>query len=163
MIRHAGLIARFQSGGWRGVLIEGESGSGKSDLALRALDQGWTLIADDRTLLWAAEDRLYGRAPDAIAGMIEARGLGVLRQASRHLARIVLVVRCMESAAIARLPETAAETVLGVRLPVVALTALEPSAPAKLGRALSVLDLPANRRIKRPASGAFSPDAGGVP
>ena len=51
MIHHAGLLARWTGGHWRGVLIEGESGSGKSDLALRALDDGWSLVADDRTLL----------------------------------------------------------------------------------------------------------------
>ena len=64
MIRHAGLIARFEPPVWRGVLIDGPSGSGKSDLALRALDGGWMLVADDRVLVWACEGRLYGRAPD---------------------------------------------------------------------------------------------------
>src|SRR5581483_2217647 len=77
VIHHAGLLAKWAEGHWNGVLIEGDSGSGKSDLALRALDEGWALVADDRTLLWACEGRLYGRAPDPIAGLIEARGLGV--------------------------------------------------------------------------------------
>ena len=48
MVRHAGLIALWDAGVWRGALIEGVSGAGKSDLMLRALQAGWTLVADDR-------------------------------------------------------------------------------------------------------------------
>jgi serine kinase of HPr protein (carbohydrate metabolism regulator) len=80
MIRHAGLIAHRVAGTWRGALVEGPSGVGKSDLALRALDQGFVLVADDRTLVFVSGGELYGRAPDALAGLVEARGLGVLPQ-----------------------------------------------------------------------------------
>ena len=52
-------------GGWRGALIEGPSGAGKSDLALRALDAGFRLVADDRVVVWTSGGRLFGRAPDA--------------------------------------------------------------------------------------------------
>jgi serine kinase of HPr protein (carbohydrate metabolism regulator) len=153
MIRHAGLIARFEAGGWRGVLIEGRSGAGKSDLALRALGLGWTLIADDRTLVWVSQGRLYGRAPEPLAGLMEVRGLGVTAFPRRAFAAIALVAHCVEQAGVERMPEAETETLLGVGLPRMAIVALEPSAPAKLGRALSILDLSANRRIKRPASG----------
>ncbi|HEY3888119.1 MAG TPA: HPr kinase/phosphorylase [Caulobacteraceae bacterium] len=163
MIRHAGLIARYACGGWRGVLIEGPSGAGKSDLALRALDQGWSLVADDRTLVWASGGRLYGRAPDSLAGLIELRGHGVLSVARRPFAAIVLVARCLQHGAIERTPEPDALTMLDLPLPRVALAATEASAPAKLGRALSLLDFADNRRIKRPALAEFSPGAGGVP
>ena len=65
MIRHAGLIARRMGGVWRGVLIEGPSGAGKSDLALRALDQGFRLVADDRVVVWTDAGRLgYGTTSD---------------------------------------------------------------------------------------------------
>ena len=151
MIRHAGLIARFQAGGWRGVLIEGPSGAGKSDLALRMLDQGWTLIADDRTLVWISGGRLWGRAPDVLAGLIEARGLGVVAAPQRAFAPIALAAQCVESEAIERMPEPAALAILGLPVPLIAIAASEPSAPAKLGRALSLLDSVDNRRIKRPA------------
>jgi serine kinase of HPr protein (carbohydrate metabolism regulator) len=163
MIRHAGLIARFRDGAWRGVLIEGPSGAGKSDLALRALDQGWSLVADDRTVVWASGGRLFGRAPDALAGLIEARGLGVLAAAHRAFAAIALVVQCADAGAVERLPEPQALTVLGLSIPRLSVAANEPSAPAKLGRALSLLDFAANRRIKRPALAEFLPGAGGVP
>ncbi len=78
MILHGGLIARRQNGFWRGALIEGASGSGKSDLALRAIDQGFRLVADDRVVVFPAGGRLYGRAPETLAGLIEVRGVGVI-------------------------------------------------------------------------------------
>ena len=60
------------------MLIEGPSGSGKSDLALRAIEIGFRLVADDRTLVWASGGALYGRAPAPLGGLIEVRGVGVL-------------------------------------------------------------------------------------
>lgn len=61
-----------------GLLIRGASGSGKSTLALSLLALGAALVADDRVLLELEQGALIARAPDAIAGMIEARGLGLL-------------------------------------------------------------------------------------
>jgi serine kinase of HPr protein (carbohydrate metabolism regulator) len=139
VIRHAGLLARQIAGDWLGVLIEGPSGSGKSDLALRALDAGWSLVADDRTLLWASGGRLFGRAPDALAGLIEARGLGVLPEPRRPFAEVRLIVHCVPAETVQRLPEEATETLSGIVLPRVRLDALEGSAAAKLGRALTHL------------------------
>ncbi len=139
MIRHAGLLARQIAGDWLGALIEGPSGSGKSDLALRALDAGWSLVADDRTLLWASGGRLFGRAPDALAGLIEARGLGILPAPRRAFAEVRLIVHCVPAETVERLPSDVAETLLGVALPRVRLAAFEASATAKLGRALTYL------------------------
>jgi len=163
MIRHAGLIARARGGRWRGALIEGPSGAGKSDLALRALEQGWSLVADDRTLVWISGGRLYGRAPDSLKGLIEARGLGVIAAAHRSFAAIALAVRCVDAAAIERTPLPESLSLLGLSLPLIAIAPAEFSAPAKLGRALSLLDFADNRRIKRPALAEFSPGAGGAP
>ena len=79
MIVHAGLIALFDAGAWRGALIEGPSGAGKSDLALRAIAAGgWRLVADDRVRLFVSAGRLFGRAPAVLAGRMEVRGLGVI-------------------------------------------------------------------------------------
>lgn len=139
MIHHAGLLALRQGGDWRGVLIEGPSGSGKSDLALRALDAGWSLISDDRTLLWACEGRVYGRAPDSLAGLIEARGVGVMSAGGRAYARIYMIARCVDAEAVDRLPNDETRALIGVSLPLVRLAALEASATAKLSRALTHL------------------------
>ena len=139
MIHHAGLLALRLGGDWRGVLIEGPSGSGKSDLALRALDGGWLLVSDDRTLLWTCEGRLYGRAPDTLAGLIEARGLGILPASDRAYARIHMIARCVGAETVDRLPNDETQALLGVSLPLVRLAALEASAPAKLSRALTHL------------------------
>jgi serine kinase of HPr protein (carbohydrate metabolism regulator) len=141
MILHAGLIARLDPGGWRGVLIEGASGAGKSDLALRAIDAGWALVADDRTLVWVSQGRLFGRAAPALAGLIEARGVGVLASPSRPFSGIDLIVSCVPRGAVERAPEFQARDILGVAIPTIALTAWEASAPAKLARALSCLGL----------------------
>lgn len=63
----------------KGLLILGPSGAGKSALALQMIALGAQLVADDRCDIWAEQDRLYARPPAKIAGLIEARGLGILR------------------------------------------------------------------------------------
>lgn len=135
MIRHAGLIAHRIAGGWRGALIEGASGVGKSDLALRAMDQGFALVADDRTLVFVSNGKLFGRAPETLSGLIEARGVGVLSQPFLPFCRIDLLVRCVERPeAVERLPDPMFETLEGVSTPVLELWPLEPAAPVKIRR-----------------------------
>jgi serine kinase of HPr protein (carbohydrate metabolism regulator) len=143
MIRHGGLIARRVEGLWRGVLIEGPSGAGKSDLALRCLGEGFSLVADDRVLLWEAEGRLYGRAPETLSGLIEARGVGVVDQTPVGFAEIALLVRLGTPE---RMPDPATETILGVPVPLLAADPFERSAPAKLSRALTAFDAAHKRR-----------------
>ena len=144
MILHAGLIAAHRRGRWQGVLIEGPSGAGKSDLALRALDQGFRLVADDRVVVWASAGRLFGRAPAALAGLIEVRGLDVVTTSALGLAEIMLVMRC---GTFDRIPERHATLIEGVSIPVLALDPNAPSAPAKLSRALDLFDEGSKRRI----------------
>jgi serine kinase of HPr protein (carbohydrate metabolism regulator) len=144
LIRHAGLIATRLGERWRGALIEGPSGSGKSDLALRMLERGFRLVADDRTELWTAEGRLFGRAPDALAGLIEVRGQGIQPALALPLAQVVLVVRCGVPE---RMPEPQVAELLGISLPAVTIAALEASSAAKLSRALARFDAPINRRM----------------
>ncbi len=144
MIVHAGLIARRLGGYWRGVLIEGPSGAGKSDLALRALAEGFHLVADDRVLLWRSGDGLYGRAPDALRGVLEVRGLDIVATPAVRLAQVSLVVR---SGAPERIPGLRSADMLGVSVPLIELDLRELSAPAKLGRALALFDGGHKRRI----------------
>lgn len=137
MIRHAGLVAARIGGRWRGALIEGPSGSGKSDLALRLLGAGTRLVADDRVIVWTSGGRLYGKAPEPLYGLIEARGVGVLPEPPLDLAEIVLLARC--TAAPERAPDEAPVQLLGVDLPTIHLSPFEAAAPAKLRRALEHL------------------------
>jgi serine kinase of HPr protein (carbohydrate metabolism regulator) len=137
MILHAGLIAARVGRLWRGVLITGSSGAGKSDLMLRALDAGFRLVADDRTLVWTSAGRLFGRAPDTLRGLIELRGVGVLPERPLPFAEIALVIRCEEQAADRdRIPEPEFEEICGAPIPLLRAHALDASAPAKIGRAL---------------------------
>src|SRR5690242_16329827 len=62
----------------RAVLISGPSGSGKSDLALRLLDRGFTLVSDDQTIVRRDGNRLIATAPPTIAGKLEVRGIGIV-------------------------------------------------------------------------------------
>jgi serine kinase of HPr protein (carbohydrate metabolism regulator) len=137
VVLHGGLVALRLGGRWRGALILGPSGAGKSDLALRALDAGFRLVADDRVTVWTSGGALYGRAPDPLNGLIEARGTGVVAASPVRFAEIVLAVRCVETGeAVERMPEPAAETVAGAAVPLMRIDAREASAPAKLRRAL---------------------------
>ncbi|MEO8812883.1 MAG: HPr kinase/phosphorylase [Caulobacteraceae bacterium] len=140
MIAHAGLVAARIGGRWRGVLIEGPSGAGKSDLALRALSGGFRLVADDRTILFVSAGRLFGRAPDALRGRIEVRGVGVMSVPPLPFAEVRLIVRCVESgAALERLPDRRYHTVLDIEVPAIDLWPAEPSAVSKMSRALDWL------------------------
>jgi serine kinase of HPr protein (carbohydrate metabolism regulator) len=143
-MRHAGLIARRNGGAWRGVLIEGPSGAGKSDLALRCLRHGFRLVADDRVLVWVDAGRLYGRAPDALRGLIEVRGVGVVRVEPVVFCEIALAARLGTPE---RMPDPATETILGIALPLVSVEPFESSAPAKLSRAMEAFDAAHKRRI----------------
>lgn len=137
---HAGLIALYDRGAWKGVLIEGGSGSGKSDLALRCLSHGFRLVADDRTRLWVSDGRLFGAAPDPLRGLIEARGLGVVPETPLRMAEVRLVVRCLGPAdPLERMPDRDVRVLMGIPLPRAAVRPLEASAPEKLARALSLL------------------------
>ena len=144
MIVHAGLIAARRNGVWRGVLVEGPSGAGKSDLMLRAMEAGFRLIADDRVLLWTSAGRLFGRAPDTLAGLMEVRGVGVARFEALPLDEVALVVRAGTPE---RVPDPAFADILGLQVPLAVLGLGESSAPAKLSHALASFDARAKRRI----------------
>ncbi|HEX3412364.1 MAG TPA: serine/threonine protein kinase [Stellaceae bacterium] len=133
----------------RAVLLRGPSGAGKSDLALRLIDGGARLVADDQVELRRAGERVLVTAPAALAGLIEIRGVGILRVEAVSEATLALLVNLVPSMEIDRLPETRCEDVLGVAAPSIALSPFEASAAAKLRlalRALSALSLPATIR-----------------
>jgi serine kinase of HPr protein (carbohydrate metabolism regulator) len=165
VIAHAGLIARRLGGRWRGVLIQGPSGSGKSDLALRALGLGFRLVADDRTLVWASDDALYGRAPPVLQGLIEARGLGLFSEPAIGFAEIVLVAcAAADPRAMERLPDPAHIAIAGVTLPRLMLDFREHSAAAKLNRAMEHLGAASQRGYQAdPLGGPHRAGTGDTP
>lgn len=115
-----------------GVLLLGPSGSGKSDLAVRLIDGGAELVADDRVDLARRDAGLVASAPETLAGRIEVRGLGIVRMGHRAHAPLVLAVRLVAPEHVERMPEPASEAFCGVNLPLVRLAPFEASALAKL-------------------------------
>lgn len=137
---HATCVALRHGRTWRAVVLRGPSGAGKSDLALRLIETGWRLVADDQTELSRRGKAVMASAPARIAGLIEARGLGIVKVGRDQLVRraaVALLVDLAKPERIDRLPEPASESVLGIDLPVVSLAPFEASASAKLRLALA--------------------------
>jgi HPr kinase/phosphorylase len=100
----------------RAVLIAGPSGSGKSGLALQLMALGARLVADDGVILRPAGGRLLARAPDAIRGLIEARGVGLLNAEPLDDVPLSLVVD-LGATETERLPPWRTTTLEGIVLP----------------------------------------------
>ena len=129
---HATAVALDSGDGLIGVLLRGPSGCGKSDLALRLIDDGARLVADDRTVLRRAGEFVRLAAPDVIRGRLEVRGLGIVPVDPVADVPLALIVDLIASDAVERLPLPYEEVVLGVAVPGVALAPFEPSAAAKV-------------------------------
>ena len=113
-ILHASCVALPEGA----VLILGPSGAGKSALALKLIALGATLVSDDRTEVAAEGDGLLASPPATIAGLIEARGVGILRLPHLDAAPLRLVVD-LASRETERLPPLRHICVAGVALPLV--------------------------------------------
>jgi serine kinase of HPr protein (carbohydrate metabolism regulator) len=122
-----------------GILLRGPSGAGKSDLALRLIDAGAELVADDQVLLEAREDRLVARAPERLGGLLEVRGLGVVELPQRTGVTVGLVVDLVPPAKAERLPPERLERIEGIELIVLRLDPFENSAVAKLRLAAQIV------------------------
>lgn len=116
------------------VLFEGLAGTGKTDLALRLIDRGATLISDDQTLLVRSGERLLARNPGAMAGRIEVRGLGIVPMPHVADVPVALVVRLGGEAM--RMPERRVRRIAGVQVREIALDAFHASTPMKVELAL---------------------------
>jgi HPr kinase/phosphorylase len=129
MQMHASCAARLGAG----VLLLGPSGAGKSDLLLRLLDRGFELVADDQVVIEDGE----AWAPETLAGLVEARGLGIVRLPYLKRAKLALVVELKHSLSdhSDRLPMPARYGDLD--LPMVALDPWPASAPYLVELALS--------------------------
>ncbi len=117
---------------WRGhgLLLRGASGAGKSDLALRLIDRGAELVADDLVQVEADGPRLWAAPLAQGAGLLEVRGVGVLRFPFVEKALLSHVVELGDVAA--RLPDEQTVVIESVSLPFIVLSAFEASAVAKI-------------------------------
>lgn len=121
----------------RAVLIEGRSGTGKSDLALRLIDRGGVLVSDDYTVLTRRDGMLSAAPPTNIAGKMEVRGLGLIEVDHVRDVPVGLVVVADNDPV--RMPDAeASRAIAGIVLPELRLSLLEPSAPIKVERALNL-------------------------
>jgi serine kinase of HPr protein (carbohydrate metabolism regulator) len=131
---HASCVAI----GDRAILIEGLSGSGKSDLALRLIDRGAALISDDYTVVRRSGTEARAAPGPNIEGMIEVRGVGLVRMPHRTDIPIAMIVSLNTD--VERMPEGAmTRSIVGISVPVFPVAAFEVSAPIKVELALKAL------------------------
>lgn len=131
-----------------GILLRGASGSGKSDLALRLIDSGALLVADDRVDITRTQDSLWAKPPEVLAGKLEVRGVGVMAMPFYPKAQIRLIVDLVADRAVERLPLDLSASVLDIAIPCLKLDPFTASAPAKIrtmvaalrGHRLKILD-----------------------
>lgn len=131
---HANCVAI----GNHAILLMGESGSGKSDLALRLIDRGARLVSDDYTECERRGDTLFASPPGTIAGKMEVRYIGVVPMPYILDVPVVLAIALDDKPQ--RMPDrTRSVDILDTSLPVFQLDAFEPSAPIKAELALRSL------------------------
>lgn len=115
------------------VLLRGSSGSGKSDLALRLIEAGGILVADDQTKLTLTDDgQILTEPPPILAGLIEVRGLGLMRLPYRRAVPLLSVFDLVPAAKIERYPEPQFVDLLGIKLPRWQIDPFTASAVAKI-------------------------------
>ena len=108
---HGTAVAR----GGRGVLILGASGAGKSALALELMALGADLVADDAVLLQKSGAGVCMRAPESIAGCIEARGVGLITVKPIVSAGLAFIVD-LDKTEVSRLPRPHFRHILNVKI-----------------------------------------------
>ena len=123
-----------------GILILGPSGSGKSDLALRLINEGADLIADDQVLIKLVGKALQLSAPDSISGLIEVRGVGIIKIKPVCYIPLSLIVEIKSGAQLERIPIMKKDLIEEIPIPVIKLDAFEGSAIAKIKILLKCLD-----------------------
>ncbi len=114
------------------VLLTGQSGSGKSDLALRLIHMGGELVSDDQVGIYSENGYLYACPPQTLAGKLEVREVGIIEIPYRSTARIVMVVELVSAQEVERLPERHQKQLQGCELPLYRLHAFHASAPYKI-------------------------------
>lgn len=123
----------------RGVILRGPSGSGKSDLALRLINEGALLVADDQTILFVESGRLMAQPPAEIAGKMEVRGVGVVKMGPPAIVPVFLLIDMSDPDDVPRMTDFAPVELVGHQIPRIHLAPFEMSATAKVKLALRAL------------------------
>jgi|TARA_B100002052_G_C15781623_1_gene551841 HPr kinase/phosphorylase len=131
---HATCVSLYGAG----LIIRGPSGAGKSDLALRLIDRGARLVADDRVDLLVSDNGVIARAPETLAGLLEVRGLGILRVPVLEATVVRLVVKLVNHKNVPRLSDRRMTNLIGMDVPTVTLDPFETSAVPKVRLALEL-------------------------
>ena len=114
-----------------GILIRGQSGSGKSDLALRLIDSGATLISDDLTICKKIGDYLYLYPHSNTKGLLEVREIGIMTVPYVENIKLTLVVELVEEE-FERIPGMMSCSILGMKFPKIKIFGKSSSAVAKI-------------------------------
>ena len=114
-----------------GVLILGDSGSGKSDLALRLIDNGATLISDDISICRKNSNNIYLYCPPEIKGLLEVREIGIITVPFVERIKLRLVVN-LKSINNERFPKDSFFRILVIKIPIINIEGKNSSAVAKI-------------------------------
>ena len=135
----ANIYATCVSLNSKGVLILGDSGSGKSDLALRLITtMSAKLVSDDRTDIFNDSGVIKACAPDSLKGLLEVRGIGIIKQEYQKETKVDVVIK-LTNDKIERMPLPQNYKIEGVKIPMYLIKPFESSAPSKIVTILSLL------------------------
>jgi len=114
-----------------GILITGKSGFGKSDLALRLIDSGATLISDDQTICKKKNGEIFLFSPKETKGLLEVREVGIITVPYVEDVKLAMVVNLVDIEG-ERMPENKMLRILGVKVPKLKINAMKPSSVVKV-------------------------------
>lgn len=114
-----------------GIMIVGDSGCGKSDLALRLIDSGATLISDDITICKKRINEIFLYSPKETKGLLEVREIGIITVPFIENVKLSLLVELIDKEGI-RIPKKTKKILLGVKIPKIEIFGKNPSSVAKV-------------------------------
>ena len=125
-----------------GVILRGDPGAGKSDLALRLIHQGARLVADDQVFLQGQDNVLYAFAPQILKGRLEVRGVGIVEVPCRSVAAVGCLIDLVINGDLERMPEPVELELAGVGIPCHRLDPFEMSAAPKVAAIARLCNTP---------------------